>query len=535
MGTLINTFKQGSIKLKEIWGGLSLNQKVMAAAGVLFFVVAVIILVASGKGPNYQALYTDLDVKDAAAIREVLEEKQIEYQLADNGTTILVPEDLKYSTRLTLAGENLPQGEVGLELFRESSFGETQTDKKVKYQEALQGELARTIQCLAKVKAARVILALPEQSLFSEDETSPKASVVINTEAGETLSSRDVQAVVNLVANSVERLDAENVVVVDQYGTLLTDTLPVEDSLNTDRLQFQMALKREYEKEKQNAIQTMLDKTLGKENSVVRVNAQLNFDDREQVAEQYSHDPDGPFIRTEETYKESSTGVEPGSAVPGTDTNIPEYTETDQGQSTSTYDSSSASRTYEINRTETTTKYAPGNVEYDYLTISVLVNNIAAQKAGLGDSEDAQAATIRNIVATACGLRENRADENVVLEDNISVAFIDFYTEPEPEPVEQSTMDQILNAPYTPVVLALLGLLVIVLLGLLLRRSKVKENEPESFETLIDEDIGLEDIMERSLTPEEREQERIRQEVENLIDSSPDDAAQVIKAWLAED
>lgn len=535
MGTLVNTFKQWGLKLKETWGSLSLNQKVMAAAGVLFLAVAGLMLVISTTDREFQALYTDLDVKDAAAIRAILEEEQIEYQLADNGTTILVPEELKYSTRLTLAGENLPQGEVGFELFHESSFGETQTDKKVKYQEALQGELARTIQRLDKVKAARVNLALPEQTLFSDDETSTKASVVINTEAGETLSARDVQAVVNLVANSVERLDAENVVVVDQYGTLLTDTLPLQEGLNADRLQFQMALKREYEKEKQNAIQSMLDKTLGKENSVVRVNAQLNFDDKEQVEEIYSHDPEGPFIRSEETYKESSSGTTAGGEAPGTDTNIPEYTENTGGEGTSTHDSSSASRTYEINRTETTTRYAPGDVEYDYLTISVLVNNTAAQNSGLGETEEAKAATIRNIAATACGLRENRADENVNLEDSISVAFIDFYTEPEPEPVEQGTVDKLLKAPYTPVLLAFLGLLVIVLLGLLLRRSRSVATTEESFEVLVDEDISLDSIMERKLTPEEREQQRIKEEVDNLVDKSPEDAAQVIKAWLSEE
>ena len=120
-----------------------------------------------------EVLYADLIQKDAAAIVAKLEEERIPYQLEDGGTTILVPANTKYTTRLKLAAENLPQGQAGLELFRETSFGETQMDKRVKYQEALQGELARTIQSLDKVKAANVILAMLK-ILFSDDEEPPK-------------------------------------------------------------------------------------------------------------------------------------------------------------------------------------------------------------------------------------------------------------------------------------------------------------------------------------------------------------------------
>jgi len=42
-------------------------------------------------------------------------------------------------------------------------------------------------------------------------------------------------------------------------------------------------------------------------------------------------------------------------------------------------------------------------------------------------------------------------------------------------------------------------------------------------------------LIDKSLTPEEREKQRIRQEVERLIDTNPEDAVQAIRAWLAED
>jgi len=200
----------------------------------------------------------------------------------------------------------------------------------------------------------------------------------------------------------------------------------------------------------------MLDKTLGPDNSVVRVNAELDFNTVEESAEVYSHDPEGPFIRSESVTKESSTGTDGGEAnanVPGTDTNIPEYQQENNAGSASTYDKSEKVTNYEISKTETLTKYAPGDVRYDYLTVSVFVDNKVAQQANLGSTDEERVDKIRNIVAAACGLRENRTNENVNLDENISVAFIDFYTEPEPEIPVPGGIEQIMTMPSFPFIL----------------------------------------------------------------------------------
>lgn len=540
METLVNRLKETVSKLKEVNTGMSLNQKVLfGGAGLLIIILLIILLAGKGGGTAYETLYSELDEKDAAAIVEKLKEEKIDYKLEDNGTTILVPLDYKYSTRLKLASENLPRGEVGFELFRESNFGETQTDKKVKYQEALQGELARTIQRLDKVKAAKVNLALPEPSLFSNNEEAPKASVVINTRDGENLSPKEVQGIINLVSNSVERLEPENIVIVDQNGKLISNNLPSETGSNTDIIQMQMAIKKKYETEKEEAIQSMLDKTLGKDNSVVRVNVELNFDNREQKDEHYTHDPEGPFIRSEQIIKESGTerqNNQPG--IPGTDNNIPQYEEVNTEGGQSSWDKSDTTRNYEIDKTETVTRFSPGNVKYDYLTVAVLVNNTASRQANLGETEEEKAEKIRSIVATACGLRENRNDENVRLDENISVAFMDFYAEPEPEPEPTGAIDKLLKSPFTPWAITAIALAVIILSWLLLRRKgalPVQDEAQSSFETVIDDEINIEDLIDKELTPEERERQKIRQEIDKLIDENPEDAAQVIRAWLMEE
>jgi len=543
MGSLIDNLKQRGEGLKSVWSGLSLNQKVLIAGAALLVLVAVVVLASSAaRQEPYQVLYTELDEKDAATVVDKLNELKIQYELEDNGSTIMVPPEIKDSTRLKLAGENIPRGESGFELFEESSFGETQTDKKVKYQAALQGELARSIQSLDKVKAAKVNLALPEESLFSDDEQETKASVVVNTRDDKKLTPKEVQAITNLVSNSVKDLKPENVVIVDQNGNLVSDDLPVDVSNTGEVVKMQLTMKREFEKEKEEAIQSMLDKVLGKDNSVVRVNAELDFDNREQVDEHYTHDPDGPFVVSEHVVKDSGTETktdQPG--VPGTDNNIPQYEQVNTESGTSTWDKSEKTVNYDINKTETHTRFSLGDIQYDYLTVSVFVNRAGTENANIGEDEEEKIEKIRNVVATACGLRENRANENVRLQDNISVAFIDFYTEPEADSGPQGALQRFAATPYAPWIIALLATLLVVLVWLLAKRKGQKadeqeqEEEPTGFESIVEESINIADIIDQNLTPEEKERQRIRQEVDKLIEENPENAAQVIKVWLLED
>jgi len=536
MGNLADKIRQLVGQAKETWAGLSLNQRVLVGAGVLLVLIAVSAFMLRGE-TDYVVLYTELDEKDAAAIVEKLEEEKIDYTLSDGGTTILVPSSYKYTTRLKLASENLPQGEAGLEIFRESGFGETQTDKRIKYQYALQGELARTIQSLDEVEAAKVNLALPEESLFSDNEELAKASVVVRTKNGEILESKQVQAILNLVANSVEGLEPENVVIVDQYGNLMSDDLSISESAATETVQTQLVIKRQFESQKEKAIQTMLDKTLGEGNSVVRVNAEISFDKKEETSERYFHDEDGPFIRSEQIISESTseTGDSAAAGIPGTDTNIPQYQQADTSAGISTSDKTSKTRNYEINRTETVTQFSPGEIKYDYLTVSVLVNKASLQQADLGATEEERAEKIRSIVAAACGLRENRGDENVRLDENITVAFMDFYTEPEPEPEPTGAFVQLFEETYIPWIVVIAGLGAVLLVWLLMRRKRSELEKEPDLETVIEEEADIESLVEKKLTPEEKERQRIRKEIDRLIEEDPESAAQVIKAWLSED
>ena len=221
---------------KNRWSLLTLNQKVLISGAVLLTLVSLGMLLSSQTAKNYEPLYSGLSVEDAAAITKKLDELKISYRLSDEGSTILVPSEQKYQVRLQLAGEGLPKGTAGFELFQSTSFGETETDKRVKYLTALQGELVRTIESLDKIESARVHLVLPEPRLYVDQEAPATASVVLKVKIGEELTNREISGIVHLVANSVEKLKPETVVVVDQYGNLLSADIPSADSMASAEL-----------------------------------------------------------------------------------------------------------------------------------------------------------------------------------------------------------------------------------------------------------------------------------------------------------
>jgi len=495
------------------WNKLTLNQKVILSAAVLLLVVTAGMLVSNQVRVNYEPLYTQLAVEDAAAITDKLDAAKIPYRLADEGSTILVPAGQKYRTRLMLAGEGLPRGVAGLEMFQNIQFGETETDKRVKYLAALQGELVRTIQSLDKIEAARVHLVIPEPSLYSEEETPPTASVMVKVKPGQQLDRKEILGMVNLVANSVEGLKPENVAIVDQYSNLLSFDLPSAGSLDGAEMSSQqMAIKRQFEREKQQAIQSMLDATLGPGKSVVRVSAELNFDEVERFQQDF--DPEQRVVISKHSLEETSTSTTPtASASPGVDTNVPTYAGAEgQGQGSSTFEKTESTVNYEGDKVETKTRVAPGAVKR--LTVAVLVDQSFA-----GKRDD-----IREAVINASGADENR-------NDSVSVNFMQF---------RQKMEEPLAPTPgWTDKYKVLLGagvlVLALVVTWLLARRKARGKEEEEGFDMLVDEAIPVELLVERELTPEEKEKQRMREEINKLVDTNPEDVAQLIRTWMLDE
>lgn len=203
---------------------LSVRQQMIGVVAIMLILCALLLSVyLLYLRPSYGVLFSRLRTPDAAAIAGELDRRKLPYRLADGGATILMPENLIDSTRLSVMSEDLPiKGMTGFELFNKSDMGLTEFAQKINFQRALQGELARTIMSFDGVEATRVHLSMTEPTIFRADRIPPKASVTVITRPDMALDAAAVRGIQRLVASSVPELDVANVAVLDGRGDVVS-------------------------------------------------------------------------------------------------------------------------------------------------------------------------------------------------------------------------------------------------------------------------------------------------------------------------
>ena len=275
---------------------------------------------------DYRVLFSNLTSEDASNIVTKLKEKKVSYQLSPSEDTISVPSGQVSELRLELAAAGLPRGGgVGFEIFDNKTFGATEFEQQLNYRRALQGELSRTINSLDEIQQCRVHIVLPKESLFIEQQKKPTASVTVKLKAGRKLKESQIDGIGHLVASSVEGLNSDDVMIVDNQGNILSKKQG--DSKLARLSSSQSEYQRNLEKDMGNQIQTLLENVVGHGKAVVRVKADLDFRVMERTEEIY--DPESPVIRSTQKQVDKSVGpASPSNKASGS----AESTETGEGK-----------------------------------------------------------------------------------------------------------------------------------------------------------------------------------------------------------
>jgi flagellar M-ring protein FliF len=211
-------------RMRATMGGFSVAQKTIAVILIAALVLGTVALVSWLTKPSYSPLFSGIEPADASAIVEQLKADGVPYELTAGGGTILVPEEHVYQERLTAAAAGLPStsGQGGYSLLDTMGVTSSEFQQDVTYKRAIEGELAKTISAMDGVKTATVQLAIPEESVFVAEQEDPTASVFVETQGGVTLTSKQVQAIVNLTSASVEGMATTDVAVTDSTGAVLS-------------------------------------------------------------------------------------------------------------------------------------------------------------------------------------------------------------------------------------------------------------------------------------------------------------------------
>lgn len=284
--------------------------------GLLVFFVFISMRIST---PSLKLLYSDLSTVDSSAIAAKLEDEEIRYNISNDGTRVMVPADEIGRARMLLAEAGLPNGgSMGYEIFdSQSGFGTTNFVQNINQVRALEGELSRTISSLDTVRNARVHIVLPQRELFSRENIEARASVVLNIEPGERIDRKGALAIQSLVSSAVPDMQAQNVSVLDQTGTLLARGEEDDSVLFDNRSE---ELKRTTENRMRQNIEEIVGKIVGFGNVRATVTADLNFDRITTNEEIY--DPE-TVVRSTQVTEESSVEREPLDNEVGVENNLP--------------------------------------------------------------------------------------------------------------------------------------------------------------------------------------------------------------------
>jgi flagellar M-ring protein FliF len=364
---------------------------------------------------------------DKMAALEALKAGDFKPKVDTQSGQITVPEGRYHEARIFLAGQGIPKEAqpIGMESLKDkSSMTTSQFMEQVQYNTAIEQELSRSIMQISTIKAARVHLALPKQSVFVRDRATPKASVVVTPHSGRGVSTPQVKAIVHLVSSSVPYLTPENVSVVDDQGNLLTMDNPVDAAMGLTVAQMQH--KQRTEETYKNRVTELLGPVVGEAAIQAQVNLTMDYTVVETTTEDFDDKdkgvkPRSEALTTERKYKLDPEGI-PGSLTnsPPPDADLTKNTNTDEKKpATNEIVTTRSTRNFEMDRQVRHTKNSPGTISR--ITVAVVVAERPAPPPADGKPLAPGAPTtipytqqeldrMLNLVRSAVGYNEERGD-----------------------------------------------------------------------------------------------------------------------------
>jgi flagellar M-ring protein FliF len=522
-------------RAKGFMEGFTPGQRSVVIVAVLALLMGAFALSRWVAQPTWAPLYGNLSGTDASAITTQLTTDGVKYKLEDGGATVLVPQSQVYAERISLSGKGLPaqsgsSSTEGWALLDKQGITATDFQQNIAYQRAIEGELSKTLQAMDGVTTAIVHIAVPAKDVFSTETDKTTASVLLSLAPGTTLSNEQISSITHLVAGSVAGLKADDVTVTDQTGKMLSSTSSgaagaasalSETDQTTAAFEARMSAK----------VQAVLDSVVGPGHTSVQVNAALNFDSTNTTSKVYAApSPTAPPLSAATVQEQYSGGTGNTGGTLGQILPTPIATVSGSGA----YIRNQSTVNNSVNTTVAQTQVAPGTVKR--MTVAVVLDS---KTAGSLTPAAAQA-----LVSNAVSLDPTRGD-------TVQVTSLPFDTTAAAAAAKAlaTATKSAQTATYLQLAKKVGLILLIVIIALIVMRRRKKADEQAEIEANASDLPGGGTLLaaagqgnvigangeQLALTQEaEVTRDRMRDEVSALVDSQPEDVAQMLQGWLAE-
>ncbi|HAS3628269.1 TPA: flagellar basal body M-ring protein FliF [Vibrio cholerae] len=538
-----------SSKMDFTVGDLDLLRQVVLVLSISICVALIVMLFFWVREPDMRPLGA-YETEELIPVLDYLDQQKQQYKL--DGNTILVPVSDYNSLKLSMVRAGLNQNrQAGDEiLMQDMGFGVSQRLEQERLKLSRERQLAKAIEEMRQVNKARVLLALPKQSVFVRHNQEASASVFLTVRTGANLKQEEIDAVVDMVDSAVPGMKPSRVTVTDQHGRLLSSGS--QDPVSAARRKEQ-ELEKQQEEALRGKIDSVLIPILGLGNYTAQVDIELDFSAVEQTRKVF--DPNTPATRSEYTLEDYNNGNVvagvPGalSNQPPADASIPQDVAQMKDGSVMGQGSvhKEATRNYELDTTISHERKQSGVINRQ--TVAVAVKSRSSVNPDTGEVtytplSEADLNSIRQVLIGTVGYSENRGD----LLNVLSMPFA------EPE------MEQIVDVPiwehpnFNDWVRWFASALVIIIVILVLVRPAMKklinpaaDDDDQMYgpdgmpigadgeTSLIGSEIDGGELFEFGSgidLPNLHKDEDVLKAVRALVANEPELAAQVVKNWM---
>jgi len=556
-------------QLKEVFSKLDKTKKIIISVVLGVVLISFIVLISVSGTRGKAVLFSDLTSEDFGQVTKKLDEMGYYYSTAGTTTIYVLPEQREEMLTKLAQEDMIPKGIPGFKLFDLSKWTETDRELDVKYMRALRDEIKRHLESLRNIEKADVEIAITEDELFTDKENPYTAAVTVYLSPGyDKLSKKEIKGIMYLVSRAVGgKLKPEYVTVTDEYGKIISE---FDDDYDKAKAEYSLLESRRKIEEKAR-VQLLRDIKEGLEQiyspdriQIVRLNMAFNWDNISEEKEEYTPiemEPDNPvtpyserkvkdsFVISEKSTSENFQGHGWNPEGPaGTESNKPPGYKASDDQY-SKYDKKENVKNYSVNKTLKKINRDP----YDVESISVAIAIDGNQSLPRTPDGEYDLDPLKKPVQIELTKEELKQAENIVKKsinynqargDQVAVENIMFDRQKQwdalrEEFIKKERMRRMLLAALIGVFALILGIIMFRFVTKELARRRRLKEEQLALEQQRMREAALraaeEEGVDVELSLEEKARLELQENAMNLAKERPDEVAQLLKTWLAEE